>query len=153
MTDTYDLDQEAIHRLIKALVDLLQAIGNGPEPTSDETLESLLELASASAVRARGGRLPARDGCPHCDPNHESPHRCSWGVRVAPDVDGDGQPTHLIVQPSNGAHVAQADADWLFLLIRDRVCVHEEPLPEPEPEPPAQATGRRLSHRGLGRGA
>lgn len=67
-----------------------------------------------------------RDACPHCEPNHGSPHRCAWGVWVAPEVDGDGQPTHLRVQPTNGAHVAQPDADWLFTLIRDRVCVHAD---------------------------
>lgn len=71
--------------------------------------------------------------CPHCDPEHGSPHRCHWGVRIAPEVDGDGQPTHLIVQPTNGAHVAQGDADWLWQLIRDGECVHREPLPAPEP--------------------
>lgn len=77
--------------------------------------------------------------CPHCEPEHGSPHRCAWGVYVAPEVDGDGQPTHLIVQPTDGAHVAQADADWLWLLIRDRVRVHREPLPEPDPPPPPPA--------------
>jgi hypothetical protein len=66
--------------------------------------------------------------CPHCEPTHGSPHRCAWGVRVGTEVDGDGQPTHLIVQPTNGVHVAQEDADWLYLLIRDRVCVHRDPL-------------------------
>lgn len=51
--------------------------------------------------------------CPHCDPHHGSPARTSWGVRVAPDRDGDGQPTHLIVQPSAGAHVAEEDVEWV----------------------------------------
>lgn len=38
---------------------------------------------------------------------------------VAPERDSDGQPTHLYVAPSNGAHVAQSDADWLWQLIRN----------------------------------
>jgi hypothetical protein len=58
------------------------------------------------------------DACPHCSPTHERPESRPWGVYVSPDR-LDGQPTHLVVQPSNGAHVAQSDADWLWQLIRD----------------------------------
>lgn len=58
------------------------------------------------------------DDCPHCSPTHGSPRRCAWGVRVDSEVDGDGQPTRLIVQPTDGAHVAPADARWLWSLIR-----------------------------------
>lgn len=58
------------------------------------------------------------DECPHCHPRHGSPNRCSWGVRVGTERDGDGQPVRLWVEPTNGAHVAQADADWLWRLIR-----------------------------------
>lgn len=58
------------------------------------------------------------DDCPHCSPTHGSPNRCAWGVRVDGKVDGDGQPTRLIVQPTDGSHVAQADADWLYTLMR-----------------------------------
>ncbi|MEA5366063.1 hypothetical protein VA596_41505 [Amycolatopsis sp., V23-08] len=59
------------------------------------------------------------DACPHCSPTHERPESRPWGVYVAPFRDGDGQPTHLVVQPSNGAHVAQSDADWLWQVIRE----------------------------------
>lgn len=59
------------------------------------------------------------DECPHCHPRHGSPARCSWNVRVGDERDSDGQPVRLWVQPSNGAHVAQADADWLWQLMRD----------------------------------
>lgn len=138
-----DLWREDTHTLIKTLVDLLQALGYAPEHHApDEELDSLLALAQKVT------RLYA---CRHCDPSHGSPHRGSWGVRVAPDVDGDGQPTHLVVQPSNGAHVAQPDADWLWLLIRDRQCVHVDALPELTPDTPPPAPP--LSHRRLGRGA
>jgi hypothetical protein len=42
----------------------------------------------------------------------------TWGVRVAPELDSDGQPTRLIVERTRGSHVAQSDADWLWHLIR-----------------------------------
>lgn len=129
--------------LIKTLVDLLRAVGYAPDHHApDEELESLLTLARKVT------RLYA---CRHCDPSHGGPHRTAWGVRVASEVDGDGQPTHLIVQPTAGAHVAQPDADWLWLLIRDRQCVHVDALPEPWPEEPPRQP--QLSHRRLGRGA
>jgi hypothetical protein len=148
MSDTTDQIERDLwrgdtHALIKALVDLLNALGFAPEHhASDEELGSLLDLARKVT------RLYA---CRHCDPSHGSPHRASWGVRIAPEVDGDGQPTHLIVQPSDGAHVAQFDADWLWLLIRDRQCVHVDALPEVAPDGPAIEP--QLSHRRWGRGA
>lgn len=87
-----------------------------------------------------------RDACPHCDPEHGDPRQKSWGVRVGPWVDGDDQPTYLLVQPSDGAHVAQSDAEWLWQLIRDHGApasdLPEEPVREPQ-----------LSHRRWGRGA
>lgn len=138
-----DLWREDTFTLIKTLADLLRAIGYTPEHhASNEQLDSLLDLARKVT------RLYA---CRHCDPSHGSPHRGSWGVRVAPDYDGDGQPTHLIVQPSDGAHVAQPDADWLWLLIRDRQCVHVGALPEASTDGPASEP--QLSHRRWGRGA
>ncbi|GAB3156468.1 hypothetical protein GCM10027258_62950 [Amycolatopsis stemonae] len=75
------------------------------------------------------------DPCPHCDPTHERPESRPWGVHVSRSVDGDGQPTHLVVQPSNGAHVAQSDADWLWQLIRDY---------RPAPDPAVEASAERL---------
>lgn len=61
--------------------------------------------------------MDTEDDCPHCSPSHGSPVRCSWGVHVGSDVDGDGQPTYLVVQPTDGAHVAPADARWIKSLI------------------------------------
>lgn len=57
--------------------------------------------------------------CPHCPDGHADPTSRPWGVHVAPQRDGDGQPTHLVVSPSNGAHVADSDAAWLWHLIRN----------------------------------
>lgn len=51
--------------------------------------------------------------CLHCIDGHGAPDRCTWGVRVSPDRDGDGRPMYLLVQPTNGAHVSSEDAQWL----------------------------------------
>ncbi|MBB4984980.1 hypothetical protein [Streptomyces nymphaeiformis] len=60
--------------------------------------------------------------CLHCIDGHGSPDRCTWGVRVGPDRDGGGRPVHLLVQPTNGAHVSTEDAAWLQGVIdRDRI--------------------------------
>lgn len=56
--------------------------------------------------------------CPHCDPAHTDPRSHPWGVYVGPERDGDGQPTTLHIKPSDGAHVADSDAAWLWELIR-----------------------------------
>lgn len=63
--------------------------------------------------------LSTEDACPHCDPVHAEPTSRPWGVFVSTDRDGDGQPTHLYVAPTNGAHVAESDAVWLWELIRN----------------------------------
>ncbi|MEU8760682.1 hypothetical protein [Streptomyces sp. NPDC048659] len=55
--------------------------------------------------------------CLHCIDGHGSPDRCTWGVRVGPQRDGDGQPVYLLVQPADGQHVAPEDARWLQGLI------------------------------------
>jgi hypothetical protein len=57
--------------------------------------------------------------CPHCVDGHGEPNRCSWNVFVGSQIDSDGQPLYLIVQPANGAHVAQEDADWLYELMKN----------------------------------
>lgn len=57
--------------------------------------------------------------CPHCPDGHGDPWAKSWGVFVSLDKDGDGQPTHLFVCPSDGSHVAESDAEWLRKLITD----------------------------------
>lgn len=62
---------------------------------------------------------PARAQCEHCDGDgHRDPRRVPWGVFVGSERDSDGQPTHLRVMRSNGSHVAQSDADWLWQVIR-----------------------------------
>ncbi|WP_327377975.1 hypothetical protein OG393_30855 [Streptomyces sp. NBC_01216] len=55
--------------------------------------------------------------CLHCIDGHGAPDRCTWGVRVGPQRDGDGQPVHLIVGPTDGQHVAPEDAAWLRTVI------------------------------------
>ena len=85
---------------------------------------------------------PAPDGdCEHCPDGHTPADRGSqpWGAWVGPERDGDGQPTTIHVARSGGAHVAEADAEW----IRQRLNPTERPH-EPQPRP---YTGR------LGRGA
>lgn len=54
----------------------------------------------------------ARAACPHCPDGHAQPESRPWGVFVASEVDGDGQPTHLYVAPTAGQHVAESDAEW-----------------------------------------
>ena len=82
--------------------------------------------------------------CPHCDPAHTDPRSHPWGVYVGPERDGDGQPTTLYVKPSDGAHVADSDAEWLWQLIRDH-----GGSAEPTTDKPAQPP---LSTRRSGRG-
>ena len=55
----------------------------------------------------------ARAGCEHCPDGHAQPESRPWGVFVASEVDGDGQPTHLYVAPTAGQHVAESDAEWV----------------------------------------
>lgn len=62
--------------------------------------------------------------CPFCPDGHNT--RQPWSVYVAPARDGDGQPTHLIVAPSAGAHVAESDAE----AIR-RILNHPRTVPRP----------------------
>jgi len=62
---------------------------------------------------------PPSPPCPHCDPTHDDPTTRPWGVHVDLWRDGDGKPTSLRVGPSDGSHVAESDAEWLWRLIRD----------------------------------
>lgn len=76
--------------------------------------------------------------CPHCDPGaHRDPNRVPWGVRVAPERDADGQPIALKVERTQGSHVAQSDADWLWQVIRD----HQDWPVAPVADDPAQLPG------------
>jgi len=65
--------------------------------------------------------------CPHCPDGHGKPNRTAWAVWVSDWVDYDGQPTHLVVTPTGGKHVAEADAEWLRRLIRERDRSQDEP--------------------------
>lgn len=56
--------------------------------------------------------------CMNCLDGHPDPAGRSWGVRVSPQRGLDGRPSHLLVQPSNGTHVANEDAVWLQQVIR-----------------------------------
>lgn len=86
------------------------------------------------------GHVANAGDCPHCPDGHTPADSGSqtWVVHVADDRDGDGQPTHLIVARSGGAHVAESDAQW----IRARINPAEEPPPAPQPHPYTGRTGR-----------
>ncbi|GHA95305.1 hypothetical protein GCM10010330_56820 [Streptomyces tendae] len=84
------------------------------------------DVAHAEAVHGHGGHTaivwddpdpdpaPAGD-CEHCPDGHTPADSGSqpWHVRVGPERDGDGQPIRLYVERSAGAHVADADAEWI----------------------------------------
>lgn len=89
------------------------------------------DLAHAEHVHGHGGHtrivwldwptaaVDADLPCMFCIDGHGAPTRCHWGVRVGDERDLDGQPTHLVVQPTAGQHVAPEDAAWLHKLIVD----------------------------------
>ncbi|MFF2852676.1 hypothetical protein ACFVT5_41245 [Streptomyces sp. NPDC058001] len=95
-------------------------------------------LADAEHVHGHGGHTrivwddpepaPAGD-CPHCPDGHTPADSGSqpWGVYVAADRDGDGQPTQIIVARSAGTHVAESDAEW----VRQKLNGPEENRPAP----------------------
>lgn len=58
------------------------------------------------------------DDCPHCPDGHQDPRRVPWNVTVSPQRDSDGQPQQLVACRTQGSHVAQSDAEWLWALIR-----------------------------------
>lgn len=62
--------------------------------------------------------------CPHCPDGHTPPDGGSqpWSVWVPESYDRDGQPTHIIVARSGGAHVAESDAEWMREMLNRRVC-------------------------------
>jgi len=57
--------------------------------------------------------------CLFCPDRHEPPQRQNGAVVVGPQRNKDGQPMHLIVCKSAGAHVAESDAEWLRQVIRE----------------------------------
>jgi len=57
--------------------------------------------------------------CQHCEPGmHKDFDSGPWSVWVGPRLDGDGQPVTLTIARSDGAHVAESDAETLRALIR-----------------------------------
>lgn len=100
---------------------IAQAIEAMPaELSTDDNLEpDGLVWRSHAARIARGGTSMstlherARAGCEHCPDGHADPESRPWGVFVASERDGDGQPTHLYVAPTAGQHVAESDAEWV----------------------------------------
>ncbi|MFJ6729431.1 hypothetical protein ACIQPQ_31465 [Streptomyces sp. NPDC091281] len=117
-------------------------LGDRPSTVHWDTLDDALH------VHGHGGHTrivwddpeqPAPDmDCPHCPDGHTLPTSGSqpWSAWVAADRDGDGQPTHLIVARSAGAHVAESDADWVRLQLNGP----DNPLPA---APPRQTTYSR----------
>lgn len=53
--------------------------------------------------------------CPHCPDGHTAAASGAqpWGVYIAADRDGDGQPIRLHVERTGGAHIAESDAEWV----------------------------------------
>lgn len=62
---------------------------------------------------------PGQEPCPHCPDGHQDPSRVPWSVRLGPVRDSDGQPMQLIVERTQGSHVAESDVEWLWQLIRE----------------------------------
>jgi hypothetical protein len=69
------------------------------------------------------------ENCPHCPDGHKPPDRQPWSAWITEDRDGDGQPTTIHVARSNGAHVAESDAQWIRERLNDRVGREVEPKP------------------------
>ncbi|MGZ0231156.1 hypothetical protein [Streptomyces sp. CPS1] len=77
----------------------------------DEPAEDPMAVLRAIEDAPRHELVP---GCPHCPDGHTPPdHGQPWGVYVAADRDGDGQPIRLHVERTGGAHVAESDAEWV----------------------------------------
>lgn len=66
------------------------------------------------------------ENCVHCPDGHKRPDRQSWSAWVTDDRDGDGQPTTIHVARSNGAHVAESDAEWIRERLNPRGQVDRE---------------------------
>lgn len=89
-------------------------------PLCAEEMAAQFDMPTESVMRSmlqlRGETAP---GCPHCPDGHSDPTTRPWAVWVGSERDGDGQPVSLRVAPTNGAHVAESDAQWLRQVIRD----------------------------------
>lgn len=67
--------------------------------------------------------------CPHCPDGHRDPNTRPWAVWVT-QTRVDGQPPYLMAAPTNGAHVAESDAEWLRQVIHDAKARRHRPLTE-----------------------
>lgn len=94
-------------------------------------------------------RRPGSEPCPHCPDGHQDPRRVPWCVYVGPERDSDGQPMHLRVERTQGSHVADSDATWLWDLIRT---YRDADLSEVAAQPPAPITAEdvRAAERAWG---
>lgn len=61
----------------------------------------------------------AEGKCSFCPDGHTPASKHPWSVWVAQHRDKDGQPTHLVIAPTDGCHVAEEDAEWLREVIRN----------------------------------
>lgn len=91
--------------------------GSADMLTSDD-LRALLAAADANEP----AYVPS--DCPHCPDGHRDPTTRPWSASMSVYRDRDRQPTHLIVAPSSGGHVAESDAEWLRQVIRDARARH-----------------------------
>lgn len=66
--------------------------------------------------RYEGDPIP----CPHCPDGHQRPDWGRWSVLVSEAGDGDGQPVTIHVARPDGAHVAEADAEWIRAMLNGR---------------------------------
>lgn len=128
MSDTggYDISEAQLRYLARKIPRLLDGVSKAPGTHWFTLVRGALTgaglrvqddiAASDAAARADTDEWsPVSDtgACPHCPDGHANPTTRPWGVYVHPARDSDGQPTHLVVQPSNGAHVAESDAAWV----------------------------------------
>jgi hypothetical protein len=65
------------------------------------------------------------EGCKHCPDGHQDPNRRPWAAWMSPKLI-DSQPSEIIVARSDGAHVAESDAQWVRDVLNGRSCRQRE---------------------------
>jgi hypothetical protein len=94
---------------------------------------------------------PGSEPCPHCPDGHQDPRRVPWCAYVGPERDSDGQPMHIRVERTQGSHVADSDANWLWNLIRTyRDADLVPPVPAPITAEDVRTAGRAWRGRSAG---
>lgn len=76
---------------------------------------------------------PHRAPCERCPDGHTDPRTKPWGARLdecGEMMRGDGAYSGVRVERSDGGHVAQADADWLWWLTKMAPLVSGEHWPK-----------------------